>query len=357
MAPPVSSTRGSMTPAATTVDVGDPRWFPADLDVAADRVAMLHIDEEVVERSTFMDTRLEADLSNARVLDRSEMAPCGAPASPPGWLFHTSFCCSTLLARILSAPPGVMVFREPLLLRRLADARNGQRALGGWVEAGVNMLARPWAPSGRVLIKPTHAALNIAGDLMRASRGSRALVLTSSLDDFLISNVKKTEETQSRIPLLVERALQAGTWHKRLPPSAFAPPSLIAAAGLQWAAQRELLVELVAQVGPDRIRTLDAAGLLADVPALAQRSAAWLELPVDAGVIAERARLLAGRHAKLETRAFDRETRAAEAAMIETMFRNDLKRDRAWLDAHVLPAMSQDALQLSSGPLVLAKPE
>lgn len=337
------------------VDLHDPRWFPADLDMAGRRIALLRIDERVVEQSTFMDNRLEADSSQAVVLDEAAVDAWQGAAAAPAWLFHTSFCCSTLLARALSAPPEVMVYREPLLLRRLADARHEQRALLGWIERSVRLLSRPWIPDGRVLIKPTHAALNIAADLMRCTPESRSLVLTSSLDDFLESNVKKTPETQSRIPLLVERALRAGQWHARLPEAAFAPPSLIAAAGLQWAAQRELLASLARVLGSGRIRVFDASDLLADVPAMAWNAAEWLRLPINADMLHEHSRQVATRHAKAEARAYDHVTRAAEAALIRSTFREELSRARAWLDTHVLPVMSRDALELPSGSFALAR--
>ena len=54
------------------------------------------------------------------------------------------------------------------------------------------LLSRPWfARRWRASSRPTHAALNIAPDLLAATPDSRASLLTSSLDDFLISNLKK----------------------------------------------------------------------------------------------------------------------------------------------------------------------
>lgn len=334
------------------VDFTDPRWFPVDLDIVGRRVAMLKIDEQVVERSVFMDTRLDADFKIARVHDLASVPALDAGESP-AWLLHTSFCCSTLLARILSFPPSSMVFREPLILRRLADSSERSPLDRELVGTLVSMLGRPWSRNGRVLVKPTHAALNISADLLDASPGSNVLILTSSLDDFMVSNLKKTAETQSRIPLLVERALGAGKWFQTLPSEAFAPPSIIAAAGLQWAAQRQLLLDIVQRVGSGRIRVLDAEALLGDVPSVVIECATWLRLPISHAELVEKAVAMAGKHAKVDSRPYGRSERTAENKLIAAQHQDQLAQSRRWMEEFILPAMDADAVHLEQGPLSL----
>lgn len=333
-----------------TVCWQDPAWFPADLDVRGGRLAMLRIDASVIERSTFMDTRIAADLGASSVVDASEAdARACADVLPVAWLFHTSFCGSTLLARALHDYPRTVVYREPLVLRRLADARHeGARSLH-WGQTCVDLLSRPWLPGGRVVIKPTHAALNIAHDLMQATPRSRAVVLTSSLQDFLVSNAKKVPETQARIPLLVEMALSAGRFHQRLPSEALTPPTLIAAAGLQWAAQRELILELAQHVGRSRLAVLGADDLLGGLREGVARCRAWWGLSIDSAQGDQRIQEISRRHAKLESREYGPETRAYEATLIRQMHGPLLDEAMEWMQAYVLPAMRAEAIALDQG--------
>ncbi|MFX5622823.1 hypothetical protein ABTE00_21950, partial [Acinetobacter baumannii] len=81
----------------------------------------------------------------------------------------------------------------------------------------------------------------------------RGVLLSSDLEDFVVSNIKKTPETQAKIPQLAERALRACSLGPRLPAAALAPPDLLAAATLQWAAQRELAIDLIERVGAARL--------------------------------------------------------------------------------------------------------
>ena len=104
-------------------DFQDASWFPVDLDVPARAFRFLKLAPSVLEDSVFLDTRIGAPLEQAVAVPAGALgaSPAGAV---PAFLFHTSFCCSTLLARTLHIAPRVVALKEPLVLRRLADARH-----------------------------------------------------------------------------------------------------------------------------------------------------------------------------------------------------------------------------------------
>ena len=328
-------------------DFADARWFPVDIHVPRREYRFLPIGPDVLERSVFLDTRIEAPLLEASTVAVEVAAQAVMPAAPLAWLFHTSFCCSTLLARALHVPPYQVVLKEPLVLRRLGDARHAHWPLEGLLEPTVRLLARPWGPDGAVVIKPTHAALNVAVELLAANPESRGVILISSLDDFLVSNLKKSEESQARAPALAERALQAGSFHARLPPGALAPPDLLAAAALQWAAQRELCADILAAVGPQRLRVVDASALLVDTPGMAWQCAQWLRLPVPQDLLAVRAVDVSQRNAKAVEAGYDARRRASDVRMIQAQCGRQIAAARRWFDRVVMPAMRIEALTVS----------
>ena len=350
--PELSSSReGDAVDASSSVpDLADAHWFPVDLHVPRREFGFLPIASAVLERSIFLDTRIEAPLPEAVAVGADAVAQATMAAAPLGWLFHTSFCCSTLLARILHLPPYQVVLKEPLVLRRLGDARHERWPIEDLLEPTLRLLARPWDPGGAVVIKPTHAALNIAVELLDATPQSRGVILTSSLDDFLVSNLKKTSDTQAKVPALAERALQAGAFHSRLPPGALAPPDLLAAAALQWAAQRELCADLMAAVGSQRLRVLDASTLLADVPGVAWQCAQWLRLPVPRDLLAARAGEVSGRNAKAVEAAYDAHRRASDVRWLQARFGRQIVAARHWFDQMVMPAMREEALAVAGVP-------
>lgn len=324
------------------MDMDDARWFAVDLDVVRRNVHFLHLGEEVVERATFVDNRLPVDNP---VLTRVPLEQLDVPASKPAWLWHTSFCGSTLLARMLHLAPYSVSLREPLVLRRLSDAADSAIPIQEYVEPLIALLSRPWHPGGQVVIKPTHAALNIAARLMAATPDSRGLALTSSLDDFLTSHLKKTTETLTKTGLLAERALRAGSFRQRLGPNALQPPNPLAAAALQWAAQRELVAELRDQAG-SRLRVMDWGEAQRNLPAAAQLAAGWLELRTPAEKILGHATALARTHAKAPGRPYDVAARQREIAWLNARYGEVLTQARRWADQHVLLHMRPDAISL-----------
>jgi Mg-chelatase subunit ChlD len=137
----------------------------------------------------------------------------------------------------------------------------------------------------------------------------------------------------------VKRALAASGFGARLSPAALQAPDLVAASGLQWAAQRELMHDVIADIGPSRIRAIDATALLADVAGTAIACAEWLQLPIPRAALAGHATAAATRNAKALTMPYSPAQRAREADETADDFKAQLARAEAWLAEHVLPAM------------------
>ena len=306
----------------------------------------LDVDLPVLERSVFLDNRIAAPL-DAAVAMPARQVPDFAGQSV-GWLLHTSFCCSTLLARALHVPPVQVVLKEPLVLRRLADARHAQFQVGSLVRNAVGLLARPWEAGGSVIIKPTHAALNIAHDLLAATPQSRVVILTSTLEDFLISNLKKAPEIQAKIAVLAERALAATGLASRLPARAFSPPDPLCAATLQWAAQREVVADLTRSLGSERIRVLLADRLLEDIPGIAAACTAWLRGSASVESVSARAGAIQHANAKEVGLEYGAPRRRDEARQVKARYAPAIERAGDWFDGAILPAMSPSALTLAA---------
>jgi hypothetical protein len=319
------------------LDVKNPRLFPVDLDVARGAVHFLAIDEDVLERSVFLDNRIDAPLARATAVS---LAAFDVPATAaPSFLFHTSFCCSTLLARILQAPPRVVALKEPLVLRRLGDARFAGRPVDRLVAPVMRLLARPWASGGRVLVKPTHAALNVARELLAAAPGSLGIVLHGSLADFIVSNCKKAPETQQKVPDLVDRALAASSYRQRLPREALEPRSFFQLVALQWCAQLAVVRELFESPEGARLVALREAALLEDVEGVSQRAARQLELPLTAEEVRARVAAVGSQNAKAPTVTYGPAKRAEEAKLVRSMFGADIDDALRFVDRHLLPAL------------------
>lgn len=331
--------------ALAPVDPADPTWFPFDVDVAGGRLQWLRVDEALIAESAFLDPRMPMSGRTNALTPLAPIVALRPAADAPAWLWHTSFCGSTLLARILHLAPHSVALREPLLLRRLSDAAHAGVDIAPWLPPLIALLARPWRPEGRVVVKPTHAALNLARAAMAATPAAKALLLTSPLEDFLVSHLKKSADTLSKIPQLAERALRAGDLPQRLPAEALQPPSALAGAALQWAAQRELVAGLRTGCGP-RLRVLDWARLRERIEDGALEAAGFLGLDLPEAALRAHARACAGVHAKATARRYDTATLREENAWLRAQHQAAVSEALRWAEAYVLPALSPGALQV-----------
>lgn len=317
------------------------RDFPVDYDARHDLVHTLTLDVETVERSVFLDTRIDADLGAASAIARGAMAAVAPPARG-AILLHTSFCGSTLLAKALHDRECCIALREPLVFRRLADAHHQGVPVDAALGDLAHRVAQPWPNGATALLKPTHVALPLASRLLEALPQAPVLALTSSLEDFLLSNLRKPAETQARTAELVARQALGNPLDLRslaLPRD----PDFLDIVAWQWSLQRQWLADLQRRF-PGRLKTLDAESLYARPEQTLVASASWLGHALDASRAAVRLKPLLGVHAKAPHLAYDAATRQAHNALVRDACGPAL---RAALDrwaVDVAPAMTADAL-------------
>jgi hypothetical protein len=169
----------------------------------------LFVKTNSVELSTasFLDQRFMPSNSETCVIKISEMLPLLPVELPstPKYIFHTAFCCSTLLARCLDFPEQTVSLKEPQVLMTLANYKRTQHAglrdsakaeslyrLISWLLFRPLVSAKNHAQ--KIIIKPTNTVNNIINKLLSVHPESRAILLHSDLESFLISLLKKGEE-------------------------------------------------------------------------------------------------------------------------------------------------------------------
>lgn len=284
-------------------------------DPGHDAFHFLPVPRDTHRAATFLtDEYLPSGLAPT-VLRRADALARTGPPAPLHWIFHSAFCCSTLLARAFDLPGHAMGLKEPLVLNDLTGWRRRKDAgpdLAEVMNDTLTLLARPFAPGEAVVAKPSTIANAFAPALLALRPDSAALLLYAPLPTFLASIAKK--ELEGRLWV---RTLLAGMLDDGLAPFGYSMREHFAhtdlqVAALAWLGQHMLFADLVARYGAGRVRTLDSATLMRRPrEAMAAATALFgLRVP-DAVLDATVAGPAFHRHSKFGG-TFDADTRAAE---------------------------------------------
>lgn len=329
-------------------NLDDPRWMPLGYDAQRDDLMFAWVDENALE-SAFLDSRL-GEPWNRRFAVAADSLPRPGPTHAPAWLFHTAFCCSTLLARALHAPPDAVALKEPQILldlTRLSLDHSGfpPELLERRVCDTVRLLERPWTPDGRVLIKPTNAVNRLLPSLLAAAPASRALLLFGGLEDFLLSCVKKLPGAVEPMHWMAQYLLPGTRLHGTLGIPEGHRFNFIESCVLTWHAQIERYSDALASDSGDRLRSLDMQVLLAKPLATVRACADWLGLDNPTSTQGREARVdrVFARNSKQTNATYGPEHRAVERVAIMARHGELISAALAWSDSAIAPHVRQQA--------------
>jgi hypothetical protein len=190
------------------------------------------------------------------------------------YIFHHAFVCSTLLARCLNQIDAFISLKEPWILRRLADIKRvhaGTITRPHWREmylTYVPLLAKEFATGDSVVIKATNVANNLIEDVVAFSPDQKILFLYSDLKSFLVSNLKKTSDTQQKMASLAAGFLADSDFSERYPAlSDIGNLDLLQTCALIWLCNIYSLQKTAGEEGLPQLATLNMDDLLLDTTA------------------------------------------------------------------------------------------
>jgi hypothetical protein len=135
---------------------------------------------------------------------------------PASYVFHTAFCGSTLLCRALHSAPEIVSLKEPNVLMdlSLASTMLSKQQLSPYLETVLAELSQPWTEHGQVIIKPTNSCNRIVTDICRQSPDDRIVFMYSTLEEFLVSCLKKMPQAQVQLNLMARHLLPGSELEK-----------------------------------------------------------------------------------------------------------------------------------------------
>lgn len=307
--------------------LGHLHWTQVD---AAELASVAFLDHRFVKDRVVQSTSLE------QALEYHRAHPNDRPRA--SYIFHTSFSCSTLLAKCIDRSHAALALKEPGLLFDLAQHKRQSNNLAGNADLrdllGLADRLLTQVGNGRpVVIKPTNAANNLLAPLLSLPRAPRVLLLHGQLRDFLVSVAKYG--TRSR---LFARQLFQSLRHDvdvvgRTRPEAAMMMTDLQIAAAAWFGQIQLFHQ-ISKTPSTAIATLATPAFLQDrggalgavcehfgLPLAPQR----LALLQQSGVLEK--------DAKFENRPFNADQRRAEAEAVDKHHGAEIDETVAWLES------------------------
>lgn len=175
--------------------VSNPEWLPHTYDVDGQALTFVDVPREARAEIRFLfDEHFagkfrKASFPGAEVAAEMDLAN----RAPIHFIFHTSFCGSSLLARALEIPGIATSMREPAVLINLANRviRSNDQANADRLELVLRLLERPFSPDEAVVAKQSNFANRLVDPILRARNASRTVLLYSDLETYLISLLKR----------------------------------------------------------------------------------------------------------------------------------------------------------------------
>jgi hypothetical protein len=337
MMPQTPPSTGTLPPPASiAAAVREAAWLAHRYDPGYDAVHLLPVPRAIHRGAIFLtDEYLPTGLQPLVVRRADAMADAPTPA-PIHFVFHSAYCCSTLVARAFDRPGWAMGLKEPVILNDVIGwrRRGGQGPdMASVFDDVLTLLARPFQRGEAVVVKPSTLVNPLAATILTLRPNARAVLLYAPLRTYLASIAKKGIDGRLWVRALLvglidDRAIDLG-FHTR----DHLGQTDLQVAAMGWLAQRALFADLVRRFGPARIRTLDSATLMADPGRAMKEMAALFELPLTPRALRE---ILSGpaftRHSKLGT-AFDAADRAVETRQALEIYADEIEKVIVWTEA------------------------
>jgi len=329
------------------------------LDLASEEYEFLRLDREAYQRSVFMDHRIRSGTqepvrasldSIQKLVARLPLAPA---IKPINYIFHTAFCCSTLISRCLAIEGICNVLREPSVLMQMANYKrvgNPYFLDAGRQQTLLNtvlfLLTKTAGEGETTLIKPTNAANNLAVEIVRHKRTHCVLLLYSNLEQFLVSIIKKGEEGRAFVRKLFNVIRMDSERTSALSMESLSQLTDLQIAAFAWYLQIDTYLKLIDSYPSANLRTLDCDAFLADPVGTLRKLCDYFGMTVKTRILED---IVMGpvfrKYSKNDVQNYDASVRAAENARIAEQYRTTINGILAWSD-HIRP----------EGPVLLPLP-
>lgn len=311
-----------------------PEWLAHRYDEREDAIRFVAADRAQRAAVPFLtDANLPGAASPIGVSRREAMSAAPPPA-PLHFIFHSAYCCSTLLAAALDLPGICTSYKEPQLLNDMVGWRlrgAAPQALAGVLDEALTLLARPFEGGEACVIKPSNVVNGLIGPMLGMRPQAHAVFLHAPLRSFITSIARKGMDGRLWVRELFSRQLAEGWVDLGFEPRDYLLHTDLQCAAVGWLAQQRLFAE-IARRQPARVRTLDSEILVQQPERALAATAALFGLTLDGDSLRAAIEAHFTRNAKDGSR-FEPGQRNADRQAGEALHADEIDKVTIWAEA------------------------
>ncbi len=256
-----------MTKATTSIDdiVRDPNWLADRYDAEHDAIHFRRVDRDQHRAATFLTPEYLGEAVNPIAIKRSDVNAIAHAGAPLNFIFHSAFCCSTLLARAFDIPGRSMGLKEPLILNDIVGClHRGQNKIQmrSVLKDALDLLARPFNPAEITIVKPSNIINALAPTIMDVFPDAKALLLYAPLPVYLKSIAKKGLTGRLWVRDLLIKQLKDNFIDLGFHQDDYVGLTDLQVAAVGWLSQQALFGEMRDSLGRCRVGLIDSETLL-----------------------------------------------------------------------------------------------
>jgi hypothetical protein len=259
-----------------------PEWLAHRFDERADAIHFVRAPRGLRRQVPFLiDEHLPGAVSPVPV-GRQEAMTAAPPAAPIHFIFHSAYCCSTLLAAIFDIPGIATSYKEPQILNDVVGWRHRgapPHQIAEVLDNSLRLLARPFEPGEACVVKPSNLVNGLIDAMLKLRPDARCVLLHAPLRDFVTSIARKGMAGRLWVRELLSRQLAEGFIDLGFEPRDYLLHTDLQAGAVGWLAQQAQFARLARQ-WPERVRTLDSEQLVERSTEAVGRCAEWFGLPL-----------------------------------------------------------------------------
>lgn len=316
------------------VMLSDPNWLAHRYDPGHDAVHFISTSRDVRHAAPFLTDRDLPPTAAPLVLARADVRQTRPPA-PLHFIFHSAYCCSTLLANALDLPGIASTLKEPVILNDIVGWRHrggDPQKIQTVLTDALGLLSRPFLPGEATIAKPSNVVNALIPAMLALRPDATCLLLHAPLPVYLASIARKGMTGRLWVRDLLAKQLRDNTVRLGFNPDDYFGQTDLQVAAVGWLAQQQMFGE-VARRWPKRVRTLDSEVLLEQPGAAISALADHFGLAVSANDATAIAGGAAFQQNSKDGRAYSRADRLVEQEDARALYADELSKVEIWARA------------------------